>query len=90
MQTDRQKWVWHVPVPVCGQYRRCDGQETTGAVSGCLLTKVEATEVQLELRFQAADASRRDAQRATVMLQRDRQFTAAGQGAMLTPRPTFG
>jgi small-conductance mechanosensitive channel len=60
-----------------------------GAVSGCFLTKVDATEAQLELRFQAADGARRDSQRAAVMLRLDRQFAAAGQGATPTPRPTF-
>jgi small conductance mechanosensitive channel len=59
------------------------------AVSGCFLTKVEATEAQLELRFQASDSGSRDSQRATVMLRLDRQFAAAAQGAAATQRPTF-
>jgi small conductance mechanosensitive channel len=60
-----------------------------GAVSSCLLTKVDATEAQLDLRFQASDGPSRDSQRAEVMLRLERQFAAAGQG---TPaqRPTFG
>jgi small conductance mechanosensitive channel len=60
-----------------------------GAVSGCFLTKVDATEAQLELRFQASDAASRDLQRAKVMLHLDQQFAAAGQGTAATQRPTF-
>jgi small conductance mechanosensitive channel len=60
-----------------------------GAVSGCFLTKVDATEAQLELRFQASDAASRDLQRAKVMLHLDQQFAAAGQGMAATQRPTF-
>ncbi len=61
-----------------------------GAVSSCLLTKVDATEAQLDLRFQASDATSRDSQRAAVMLRLERQFAAAGQGTTVTQRPTFG
>ena len=60
-----------------------------GAVSGGFLTKVDATEAQLELRVQATDGAKRDSQRAAVMLHLDRQFAAAGRGATPTPRPTF-
>ena len=60
-----------------------------GAVSSCLLTKVDATEAQLDLRFQASDGPSRDSQRAAAMLRLERQFAAAGQGTP-TQRPTFG
>lgn len=59
------------------------------AVRGCFVTKVDATEAQLELRFQAADALSRDAQRARVMLSLDRQFTADHPASPATQRPTF-
>lgn len=64
------------------------------AVASCFLTRVDATEAQLELRFQASGPSNRDAQRAAVMLALDRKFTAAAPsassaGAAATQRPTF-
>jgi small conductance mechanosensitive channel len=64
------------------------------AVSSCFLTRVDATEAQLELRFQASDAVHRETQRAAVMLALDRKFTAAAHAAAApgTPaaqRPTF-
>lgn len=59
-----------------------------GAVSSCFLTKVDATEAQLELRFQAPDAASRDAQRAKVMLRLDQSFAAA-PGTTPAQRPTF-
>jgi small conductance mechanosensitive channel len=59
------------------------------AVSGCLLTKIDATEAQLELRFQASDSASRDSQRAAVMLHLDQRFAAAGQGTPAAQRPTF-
>ncbi len=60
-----------------------------GAVRSCLLTKVDATEAQLELRFQAPDAASRDAQRAKVMMRLDQRFAAAAPGTAPTQRPTF-
>jgi small-conductance mechanosensitive channel len=59
-----------------------------GAVTSCFLTKVDATEAQLELRFQAPDAASREAQRAKVMLRLDRSFAAA-PGTTPAQRPTF-
>jgi small conductance mechanosensitive channel len=59
------------------------------AVTGCFLTRVDATEAQLELRFQAKDGASRDAQRAAVMLCLDRRFAAAAHGTAATQRPTF-
>jgi len=60
------------------------------AVSSCFLTKVDATEAQLELRFQASDGINRDAERAKVMMQLEQHFKAAAQGAAAaTQRPTF-
>jgi small conductance mechanosensitive channel len=55
------------------------------AVTSCLLTRVDATEAQLELRFQASDATHRDTQRAAVILALDRKFTAAAQSAAAPP-----
>ncbi len=59
------------------------------AVGGCLLTKIDATEAQLELRFQATDAASRDSQRAAVMLRLDQRFAATGQSTPAARRPTF-
>jgi small conductance mechanosensitive channel len=65
------------------------------AIAGCFLTKVDATEAQLELRFQASDPASRDAQRAAVMARLDQEFTAAAksvqpaQSAQPVQRPTF-
>ena len=43
------------------------------AVSGCFLTRIDATEAQLELRFQASQGASRDTQRAAVLLRLDQQ-----------------
>jgi small conductance mechanosensitive channel len=64
------------------------------AVNSCFLTRVDATEAQLELRFQASDAVSREKQRAAVILALDRRFSTAAQGAAApgtpaAPRPTF-
>ncbi|HEY1899757.1 MAG TPA: mechanosensitive ion channel family protein [Steroidobacteraceae bacterium] len=59
------------------------------AVTSCWVTRVDATEAQLDLRFQAADAVRRDSQRSAVILHLDRRFTALGQGTATAQRPTF-
>ncbi len=59
------------------------------AVSGCFLTKVDATEAQLELRFQASESASRDSQRAAVMLRLDQRFAGIGNGAAAAQRPTF-
>jgi small conductance mechanosensitive channel len=62
------------------------------AVTGCFLTKVDATEAQLELRFQASDPATRDAQRAAVMARLDQEFAAdakSAQPAQPAQRPTF-
>jgi small conductance mechanosensitive channel len=64
------------------------------AVTSCFLTRVDATEAQLELRFQASGPGNRDSQRAAVLLALDRTFTAAAHSAASpgTPaiqRPTF-
>src|SRR5580692_11670709 len=44
------------------------------AVTGCYLTRVDATEAQLELRFQAPDATSRDSRRAAVIMGLNRVF----------------
>jgi small conductance mechanosensitive channel len=60
-----------------------------GAVNSCLLTRIDATDAQLELRFQASDAASRDSQRAAVMLRLDQRFAATGQGTPAAQRPTL-
>jgi hypothetical protein len=50
---------------------------------------VDATEAQLELRFQAPDAASRDAQRAAVIMCLNQRFAADGAAPGATQRPTF-
>lgn len=64
------------------------------SVSSCLLTRIDATEAQLELKFQASDALSREIQRAAVIRALDQRFTAAAAPGAATPataaaRPTF-
>jgi small-conductance mechanosensitive channel len=59
------------------------------AITGCFLTRVDATEAQLELRFQAPDAASRDAQRAAVIMRLNQRFAADGPGSAAPQRPTF-
>lgn len=59
------------------------------AITGCYLTRVDATEAQLELRLQAADAASRDSQRAAVIMRLNQRFAADGTGPAATQRPTF-
>ena len=64
------------------------------AVTSCFLTRVDATEAQLELRFQASGPTSRESERAAVIIALDRKFSAAAQGmaapgAAAAPRPTF-
>ena len=60
------------------------------AISGCFVTRIDATEAQLDLRFQAPDAASRDSQRAAVMIRLDRRFTEAAAHANPSgQRPTF-
>jgi small conductance mechanosensitive channel len=59
------------------------------AVTGCYLTRVDATEAQLELRFQAPDAASRDAQRAAVIMRLNQRFATQGPAPAATQRPTF-
>jgi small conductance mechanosensitive channel len=59
------------------------------AVGGCFLARVDATEAQLDLRFQASDAASRDTQRSKVMMRLDQEFAAAASSAQATQRPTF-
>src|SRR5580658_9461603 len=47
------------------------------AVKGCFLARVDATEAQLDLRFQASDSASRDTQRSKVILRLDQQFAEA-------------
>jgi small-conductance mechanosensitive channel len=59
------------------------------AVTGCYLTRVDATEAQLELRLQASDAARRDTQRAAVIMRLNQRFAEQSMAADATQRPTF-
>jgi small conductance mechanosensitive channel len=59
------------------------------AVTGCYLTRVDATEAQLELRFQAPDAASRDAQRAAVIMRLNQRFATNTAAAAAGQRPTF-
>ncbi|HEY4338331.1 MAG TPA: mechanosensitive ion channel family protein [Steroidobacteraceae bacterium] len=59
------------------------------AVTGCYLTRVDATEAQLELRLQASDAARRDTQRAAVIMRLNQRFAGQSMAADATQRPTF-
>jgi len=59
------------------------------AITGCYLSRVDATEAQLELRFQAPDAASREAQRAAVIMRLNQRFAADGPGPAATQRPTF-
>jgi small-conductance mechanosensitive channel len=60
------------------------------AISGCYLTRIDATEAQLELRIQAPDAASRDAQRAAIMIHLDQRFKEGAQTGPAGQRPTFG
>jgi small conductance mechanosensitive channel len=78
-------------IEAAGTLARAAAAEVLGdkAVGGCLLVKIDATEAQLELRFQATDSASRDAQRAAVMLRLDQRFAGVGHGAPAGQRPTF-
>lgn len=80
-----------VDIEAASKLARSAAAEVLGekAVSSCLLTKIDATEAQLELRFQATDSASRDSQRAAVMLRLDQRFAQARQGTPAAQRPTF-
>lgn len=59
------------------------------AVSGCYLTRIEATEAQLELRFQPAEAGSRELQRAAVMMRLAQRFAEAAKNGPPGQPPTF-
>jgi small-conductance mechanosensitive channel len=65
--------------------------ETAGekAVSGCFLTKVEASALTLELRLQAHDAAGRDALRSNLLTQLARRFADAKLGSGANELPSF-
>src|SRR5580692_5453626 len=58
------------------------------AVTGCFLTKVEATAAVLELRVRAPDAASRDSLRAALLVRLAQRFTDAGL-ATGAERPSF-
>jgi small conductance mechanosensitive channel len=58
------------------------------AVTGCFLTKVEATAAVLELRVRAPDAASRDKLRAALLAKLAQRFTEAGLGTG-AERPSF-
>ena len=83
-------------IDAAGRLAREGAAEVVGeaSVTSCFLTKIEATEAQLELRFQASDAASRDTQRAAVILALDRRFSTAAKsmgvpGTPAAQRPTF-
>jgi small-conductance mechanosensitive channel len=57
-------------------------------VTGCFLTKVEATAAVLELRVRAPDAASKDTLRAALLAKLTQRFTDAGL-AIGTERPSF-
>ncbi len=59
------------------------------AVSGCFLTKIEATGAVLELRLQASDAAGRDALRARLIAELARRFSQAGAALKTSEPPNF-
>jgi hypothetical protein len=59
------------------------------AVSSCYLTRIDATEAQLELRFQPPDTGSREAQRAAVMMRLAQRFAASTPAGQPGQRPTF-
>ncbi|HEX3837644.1 MAG TPA: mechanosensitive ion channel domain-containing protein [Steroidobacteraceae bacterium] len=60
------------------------------AITGCYLTRVDATEAQLELRFQAPDGGSRDSLRAAVMMRLNQRLTASASApGAAVQRPTF-
>jgi small-conductance mechanosensitive channel len=59
------------------------------AITGCYLTKVDATDAQLELRFQAPDGASRDSQRAAVMMRLNQRLTTNAPAGPAAQRPTF-
>jgi small conductance mechanosensitive channel len=75
-----------------GTLVRSAAEEVVGkaAINGCYLTRIDATEAQLELRIQAPDAASRDSQRAAVMIRLDQRFKEAAQTGPAGQRATFG
>jgi small conductance mechanosensitive channel len=59
------------------------------AVTGCYLTKVEATAVTLELRLLAADGAKRATLRSTLLQQLAERFSEAHIGSSGTETPSF-
>jgi small-conductance mechanosensitive channel len=58
-------------------------------ISGCFLTKVDTTSVNLELRVRAKDSVDRDALRATLLGELARRFAAAHIGVSGSEAATF-
>jgi small-conductance mechanosensitive channel len=59
------------------------------AVTGCFLTKVDATTSTLELRLRARDSAQRDKLRSTMLEQLASRFASAHIGAVGSEAPTF-
>jgi small conductance mechanosensitive channel len=59
------------------------------AISGCNLTRIDASEAQLDLRFEVSAAASREAQRAAVILRLDQRFNEVAKASPQGQRPTF-
>jgi small conductance mechanosensitive channel len=65
------------------------GTPKVESVTGCYLTKIEATGVTLELRVAAADAAGREELRSSLMGALATRFAASGVGTSGAERPSF-
>lgn len=59
------------------------------SVTGCFLTKIEATNAIFELRFAAADVAHRDALRAQILAELAQRFVEVGVDSKGDDRPSF-
>jgi small-conductance mechanosensitive channel len=59
------------------------------AITGCFLTKVDATAMTLELRLHASDSSHRDTLRSKLIGELARRFAGAHLGAVGAEAATF-
>ena len=78
-------------IDAASKLARAAAAEVVGeaAVTSCYLTRIDATEAQLELRFQPPDTGSREAQRAAVMMRLAQRFAASAPAGQPGQRPTF-
>jgi hypothetical protein len=78
-------------IDAASKLARAAAAEVVGeaAVTSCYLTRIDATEAQLDLRFQPPDTGSRDAQRAAVMMRLEQRFAASAPTGQPAQRPTF-